>query len=298
MCTPYGENMKKTLEKIFILASVVVAVILIMVLVVTAFGGIKSEDFDNNLVKGLLFTLSLLYLALSIITIVLAFINTDAIKDVTLHTDKGGSIKVSVGVVSKYVKKACAQVEGVKCKKVDLVSDEYGVRLKACIKVVDKDVVEVETYIRILLEDMFLHEFNFTFSSIELKVTALVPKYEANQAEIEAAVEKKLEERRAKAEEEKAEEEKEEAEKTEIIEQLEHAENVEEVAENEETENGAQEAEPSAEEVEEAPVEEAVEQEAEQDAPQEVEFANEEAALSEDAPVEAAEEPVEEKEEI
>lgn len=189
--------MKKNLEKIFTLASVVVAVILIMVLIVTAFGGIKQEDFDNNLVKGLLFTLGILYLVLSITAVVLVFINADAVKDVTLRTDKGGSIKVSANVIYKYVKKACAQVEGVKCQKVLLVSDEYGVRLKVNVKVVDKDVIEVETYLRTLLEDLFRNEFDFSFSSIEFKVTALVPKYQANKEEIEAAVAKKLEEMKA-----------------------------------------------------------------------------------------------------
>ncbi|MBR4801085.1 MAG: hypothetical protein IK048_05420 [Clostridia bacterium] len=197
--------MKKNLEKIFTSASVVVAVILIMVLLVTAFGGIKQEDFDNNLVKGLLFTLGVLYLVLSIVAIVLIFVNSDVIKDVTLRTDKGGSIKVSASVINKYVRSACSEIEGVKCKKVGLVSDEYGVRLKANIKVVDKDVIEVETYLRTLLEDMFLKEFDFKFNSIEFKVTALVPKYKADKAEIENAVAKKLEELRAKEGENSAE---------------------------------------------------------------------------------------------
>ena len=197
--------MKKNLEKIFTSASVVVAVILIMVLLVTAFGGIKQEDFDNNLVNGLLFTLGVLYLVLSIVAIVLIFVNSDVIKDVTLRTDKGGSIKVSASVINKYVRSACSEIEGVKCKKVGLVSDEYGVRLKANIKVVDKDVIEVETYLRTLLEDMFLKEFDFKFNSIEFKVTALVPKYKADKAEIENAVAKKLEELRAKEGENSAE---------------------------------------------------------------------------------------------
>ena len=84
-CTRTGAEeviMKKSFEKIFVLASVVVAIILIMVLVVTAFGGIKQEDFDNNLVRGLLFTLAILYLVLSVVAVVLVFINSDVIKEV------------------------------------------------------------------------------------------------------------------------------------------------------------------------------------------------------------------------
>ena len=194
--------MKKTLEKIFTVASVVVAVILIMVLIVTAFGGIDEEEFNSKLVRGLLFTLGILYLVLSIVAIVLIFINSDVIKEVTLRTEKGGSVKVSAAVITKYVKNACAQVEGVKCKKVALVSDEYGVRLKTEVKVVNKDVIEVETYLRTLLEDMFLNEFNFKFNSIEFKVTALVPKYTADKEVIDAAVAKKLAEIKAEKGEE------------------------------------------------------------------------------------------------
>lgn len=214
--------MKKTLEKIFTLASVVVAVILIMVLIVTAFGGIKDEDFDNNLVKGLLFTLGILYLVLSIVAIVLVFVNSDILKEVALKSEQGGSVKVSARVITKYVKNACAQVDGVKCKKVTLVSDEYGVRLKADVKVVNKDVIEVETYLRTLLEDMFLNEFNFRFNSIEFKVTALVPKYEADQAAIDAAVAKKLADMKAERKEEESEK-AEEAESEEVTEAAEEA---------------------------------------------------------------------------
>ena len=243
--------MKKTLEKIFTLASVVVAVILIMVLIVTAFGGIKDEDFDNNLVKGLLFTLGILYLVLSIVAIVLVFVNSDVLKEVALKSEQGGSVKVSAHVITKYVKNACAQVDGVKCKKVTLVSDEYGVRLKADVKVVNKDVIEVETYLRTLLEDMFLNEFNFRFNSIEFKVTALVPKYEADQAAIDAAVAKKLADMKAERKEEEPEK-AEEAESEEVTEAAEEA--AEEASEEEapvaEIEDAPVEAE-EAEEVEE-----------------------------------------------
>ncbi|MBO4554260.1 MAG: hypothetical protein J5713_00625 [Clostridia bacterium] len=273
--------MKKSFEKIFVLASVVVAIILIMVLVVTAFGGIKQEDFDNNLVRGLLFTLAILYLVLSVVAVVLVFINSDVIKEVTLRSEQGGSVKVSVHVIAKYVKNACAEVEGVKCKKVTLVSDEYGVRLKADVKVVDKDVIEVETYLRTLLEDMFLNEFNFKFNSIEFKVTALVPKYKADKEEIDAAVLKKLEEIKAEKHEEDAVSEEveaanEEAANEEAVEEAEDAEVAEDVEAVEEPqeepaleEQPVQEVELAEEPVEEAEAEEAPQEEESEEKPSE-----------------------------
>ena len=44
--------MKKNLEKIFASCSVVVALILVMVLLVTAFGGISTDEFESQLVRG------------------------------------------------------------------------------------------------------------------------------------------------------------------------------------------------------------------------------------------------------
>ena len=184
--------MKKNLEKIFASCSIVVALILIMVLVVTAFGGIETKEFESKLVKGLVLTLATLYVALAVVSLVLIFVNSDVVKEITLRQEKGGSVKVSASVITKLVKNTCKQVEGVKCQKVSLVSNEYGVRLKLNVKVVDKDVVEAETYIRTLLEETFLGEFGFRFSSIEVKVMALTPHFKVDQADVNKKVEKKL----------------------------------------------------------------------------------------------------------
>ena len=173
--------MKKNLEKIFASCSIVVAIILIMVLLVTAFGGIETQEFESKLVRGLVLTLAALYVVLAVISLVLIFVNSDVVKEITLRQEKGGSVKVSSNVI----------------KKVGLVSDEYGVRLKLNVKVVDKDVVEAETYVRTLLEETFLGEFGFKFSSIEVKVMALTPHFKADQADVNEKVEKKLEELKA-----------------------------------------------------------------------------------------------------
>lgn len=197
--------MKKNLEKIFASCSIVVALILIMVLVVAAFGGIKTDEFDSKLVRGLIITLAILYVLLAVVSLVLVFINNDVVKDITLRQEKGGSVKVTSKVIAKLVKQTSKQIEGVKCQKVTLVNDEYGVRLKVNVKVVDKDVVEAETYLRTLLEDMFTGEFGFRFSSIEIKVMALTPKYKADEADIQAKVEAKLTQLRAENGEENVE---------------------------------------------------------------------------------------------
>ena len=234
--------MKKNLEKIFASCSIVVAFILIMVLVVTAFGGVDANEFNSKLVRGLIITLAILYLVLSIISLVLIFVNSDVVKEITLRQEKGGSVRVSSNVITKFVKTTCKQVEGVKCQKVALVSDEYGVRLKANVKVVDKDVLETETYLRTLLEDVFLGEFGFKFSSIEIKVMALTPNYKADQAAVQAKVEKKLAE--MKAQEEKNAQNEQSEENLENVESVENA----EIAEQAEVQDGETGVEKQAEE--------------------------------------------------
>ena len=234
--------MKKNLEKIFASCSIVVAFILIMVLVVTAFGGVDANEFNSKLVRGLIITLAILYLVLSIISLVLIFVNSDVVKEITLRQEKGGSVRVSSNVITKFVKTTCKQVEGVKCQKVTLVSDEYGVRLKTNVKVVDKDVLETETYLRTLLEDVFLGEFGFKFSSIEIKVMALTPNYKADQAAVQAKVEKKLAE--MKAQEEKNAQNEQSEENVENVESVENAES----AEQAEVQDGETEVEKQAEE--------------------------------------------------
>jgi len=194
--------MKKNIVKIFTSASIVVAIILIMVLLVTAFGGIDAEEFDSKLVQGLICTLGILYIVLAIISLVLIFLNTDILKEVTLRTDRGGSIRVSAQVITKYTKTACKTVEGVKCTKVTILEDTYGTRLKADVRIKDKDVIQTEAYLRALLEDLFMGEFGFRFNSIEFKVTSLVPKYVANTeavAEKAAASVEKINEMNAAA---------------------------------------------------------------------------------------------------
>lgn len=188
--------MKKNLTKIFAIASTVVAIILIVLLGVTCFGGISTADLNNELVQGLVVTLAGLYFLLALVTIVLAFASTEVMKEVTVHTQRGGSMRVKVKVLKKMAKDNIKKVEGVKVQKVAVVSDEYGVRLKLSVKVVNKESIEVETYIRTLLEDVYFGEFGFKFHTIEIKITALQPKYRANQEAIEKKVKAKLEEMR------------------------------------------------------------------------------------------------------
>lgn len=210
--------MKKNLEKIFASASIVVAVILIMILLVTAFGGIDFDEFQSDLVRGLFITLAILYLVLSVIALILMFVKSDVVKDVVVKSEKGGAVRVSVKAIKRLVKQACAQLEDVKCKKVALVQDDYGVHLKVGIKVVgaptqadengvieDKTSKVAEANLRALLEEMFMNEFNFKFVSTETKIMVITPKSKEVMEDLAAIAAEKAEENLAASEAENGE---------------------------------------------------------------------------------------------
>ena len=143
--------MKRNFLRIFATASVVVALVFVIVLLVAAFGGIGEEDFNNGLVQGLFIALAIVYLLLAGVTVAMLFINDEAAKEIVLRADKDGATRTTVGVVKKIAKETVALVEGTKCTKCAIVANDYGVRLKITVKVTDIDVQDAERYVRACL---------------------------------------------------------------------------------------------------------------------------------------------------
>ena len=197
---------KRNLEKIFTTAAVVLAVILIAVLIVIVFGGIPAKDLDSKLAKGLILTLGIIFVLLAGTSLAFIFMNNDAIKEITLRTNTPDKTRVSLPAVRKMIKTTCAQIEGVKCKGIKLTVSDYGVKLKVAVSVVDKDVEQVEGYIRNLIADVFDKALGFAFSAIEISITKFVPSYQPNVQEILAKSDAELAEKK-QIEEEAAEKE-------------------------------------------------------------------------------------------
>ena len=241
---------KRNLEKIFTTAAVVLAVILIAVLIVIVFGGIPAKDLDSKLAKGLILTLGIIFVLLAGTSLAFIFMNNDAIKEITLRTNTSDKTRVSLPAVRKMIKTTCAQIEGVKCKGIKLTVSDYGVKLKVSVSVVDKDVEQVEAYIRNLITDVFDKSLGFAFSAIEISIIKFVPSYQPNVQEIITKSDAEL------AEKKQIETEAEEKE-ADFVAPVEVEETTEEVP--------VEEAVAEQEVIEEAPVETEVEAEAEED---------------------------------
>lgn len=199
--------MKRNLEKIFTTAAVVLAIILIAVLIVIVFGGIPAKDLDSKLAKGLILTLGIIFVLLSGTSLAFIFMNNDAIKEITLRTNTSEKTRVSLPAVRKMIKTTCAQIEGVKCKGIKLTVSDYGVKLRVSVSVIDKDVEQVEGYIRNLIADVFANALGFAFSAIEISIVKFVPSYKPNVQEILTKADAELAEKKqieAEAEEKEA----------------------------------------------------------------------------------------------
>ena len=176
--------------------------------------------------------------------------NNDAIKEITLRTNTSDKTRVSLPAVRKMIKTTCAQIEGVKCKGIKLTVSDYGVKLKVSVSVVDKDVEQVEAYIRNLITDVFDKSLGFAFSAIEISIIKFVPSYQPNVQEIITKSDAELAEKK-QIETEAEEKEADFVAPVEVEETTEEA-PVEEVVAEQEV-------------IEEAPVETEVEAEAEED---------------------------------
>ena len=196
--------LKRNLEKIFTTAATILAMILIIILLVIAYGGIDAKDLENNLVRGLFITLAIIFGLLATTSLVFIFINDDAIKEITLRTETAQKTRVTVAAVKKLVVKACSEIEGVKCRGIKLSTSDYGVKLKVKVSVKEKDVEQVEAYVRNLITDVFDKALGFAFSAIEIEIMKFEPAYKPDVAAILAQSDAELQN---KQEEEKAEEE-------------------------------------------------------------------------------------------
>ena len=242
--------MKKIVLRIFTAISVLIALFFVIFMLMTVFGKVEPEEFDNSIVKTLCLALGGVFFAASVVEMVLMYSDNDAIKEILLHYQKGGTAKSSVSVVRKLTKENVKKIEGVKYRRCKVFAGEYGVRLKVWIAIKDRDMKDTEDLLRAILEDAFLGTLGFKFYAIDFHLKKIVAKY---KVDVEKIKEQKAEEAAQATEQEEPVQEIEapaEAEQETIVEEVVESEAVAEVKEEAATE------EPTAEVVPEETTEE------------------------------------------
>lgn len=189
--------MKKIILKIFTTATTLIALFFIVFLILTTFGRVPVEEFNNTIVRTICIILGGLFLLLSITSHVILYINDDVVKEIVLRSGKEGTARTSLAVVKKITKNTIKGLEGVKCRKCAVVSNDYGIRLKVWIVVKDRDMKETEELVRAYLEDAFLGALDFRFFAIDVHLKQIDAKHKVDKEEIMqkiAAAEPKTEE--------------------------------------------------------------------------------------------------------
>jgi len=189
--------MKKTITKILAATASVISFILILILVILAFKGLKPEEIQKGLGKGLIIALSITFLALTVIFLALLFSNDDVIKEIVIKSEHKGSVYATMGVIKKTVKKATFEMVGIKCGKVAVFRTEFGVRL--VVNVTDEDAEIASARVRIALEDEFKGSLGYTFNSIEIKITSLKSKFMLDKDDVDKKVTAEIKEQRKQA---------------------------------------------------------------------------------------------------
>ncbi len=189
--------MKKIFEKVVTVTLGVISLFFVIMMLVTAFGGLELNDFDNSIVRALLICLAVIFAVLTGLAVFAAFQDNEKLSSVVLFKNKESATKATVGVVKRTAKRVVKEIPEAKLTKVQIVADDNGnVRLKVDVKLATDATMEVVTKVRALLIDTFANVFGIEFASIDFRIVKSKNSYLPSAA----AVDKRVEELKATVE--------------------------------------------------------------------------------------------------
>ena len=195
--------MKKIFEKVVTITLGVISLFFVIMMLVTAFGGLELSDFDNSIVRALLICLAVIFAVLTGLAVFAAFQDNEKLSSVVLFKNKESATKATVAVVKRTAKRVVKEIPEAKLTKVQIVADDNGnVRLKVDVKLATDATMEVVTKVRALLIDTFANVFGIEFASIDFRIVKSKNSYLPSAA----AVDKRVEELKATVEINKPEE--------------------------------------------------------------------------------------------
>lgn len=182
--------MKKVFDKIISVTLGVVSLFFVLLMLVTAFGGLQQVDLDNNVVKALLITLAVIFALLTAFQVAISFRDDEKLNAVLLYKDKESSAKATVAVVKKTAKRVAKVMKAeARIGKVQIVSDDAGnTRLKVDVKILTDRTEETSIKLRAILVESFKKIFGIEFSSIDFRIVKSKSTYVPGEAEVAARI--------------------------------------------------------------------------------------------------------------
>ena len=195
--------MKKIFEKVVTITLGVISLFFVIMMLVTAFGGLELNDFDNSIVRALLICLAVIFAVLTGLAVFAAFQDNEKLSSVVLFKNKESATKATVAVVKRTAKRVIKDIPEAKLTKVQIVADDNGnVRLKVDLKLSTDATMDVVTKVRATLIDTFANIFGIEFASIDFRIVKSKNSYVPSAA----AVDKRVAELKATVEVNKPEE--------------------------------------------------------------------------------------------
>ena len=181
--------MKKIFEKVVTITLGVISLFFVIMMLVTAFGGLELSDFDNSIVRALLICLAVIFAVLTGLAVFAAFQDNEKLSSVVLFKNKESATKATVAVVKRTAKRVVKEIPEAKLTKVQIVADENGnVRLKVDVKLATDATMEVVTKVRALLIDTFANVFGIEFASIDFRIVKSKNSYVPSAAAVDQRV--------------------------------------------------------------------------------------------------------------
>lgn len=179
--------MKKNLARITAIVSAAFGIMFIILLICTAFGGLSSADFDNKLVKVLLFVFGGCYLGVTIAMVALQFASRVTVREVQVAQMGSGNIKVTPAVIRGLIKKNVKALDGIRFRRMSLILTEFGVQLSLTVSCsLGRRAQETGAFLQALIADVCKRELDLEFHTVNVKVVGFKSIYAPDIARIEA----------------------------------------------------------------------------------------------------------------
>lgn len=181
--------MKKIFEKVVTITLGVISLFFVIMMLVTAFGGLELQDFDNSIVRALLICLAVIFAVLTGLAVFAAFQDNEKLSSVMLFKNKESATKATVAVVKRTAKRVIKDIPEAKLTKVQIVADDNGnVRLKVDLKLTTDATMDVVTKVRATLIDTFANIFGIEFASIDFRIVKSKNSYVPSAAAVDKRV--------------------------------------------------------------------------------------------------------------
>lgn len=177
--------MKKIFDKVITITLGVISLFFVILMLITAFGGLDTADFDNDIVKALLITLGIIFAVLTGLNVWIAFLDNEKLSSILLFKDKESATKATVGVVKKTARRVTKKIAEAKIGRIQIFADENGnARLKVDVKLTTDATMDTVTKLRAILIDTFKSIFGIEFAAIDFRVVKSKNAYEPADSDI------------------------------------------------------------------------------------------------------------------